>query len=460
MGRVDAQQAPQQFTLTVQGQQLLAESTAQLQVGQSIRAEVVALTPQLQLQLLPIDTITPRISTGVHLLSLQQEIATQLSVLDEQIQHQPSTLSSETRQALQTLSSNLMALPVVSSPLPPVAPLITHGLAILRSNSEALPTQQLQEMATLVRQLADILPQPQSKQAAMLAERLAQDRPWPNLGIAATVMPATPSPAGTIPSWEELTRHLEQFLPGLQTLLQQLPHATQQPPDTPGGRLVQQLFNWLANLPASEMSSQVAPQLSTQLQQTTPLLGLHLEQLLAQEKTQAATQTAKFALMEFTQQSRIDDNSAAQAHSLLKSIELYQLLQIRLATEGTQFLPLPFSFLQQGFVLIDADSGKQASNPHESDTSKTSRLSLHLQLEGLGNLRVDIQQQGEAISLRFQAENLERAQFIGHHRQDLEQWLTSGKLQSVQFLAGAEEPIKTLLKQVVQGATGMVNTKA
>lgn len=460
LGRVDAQHAPHQFTLNLQGQQLLAESTVQLQVGQNIRAEVVALAPQLQLQLLPADTITPRISTGVHLLSQQQELAPQLSALAEQAQQQASTLSPEARQTLQTLGNNLMAMPVASAPLPPVTPLIAQGLAILSSNSDALPVQQLQEMATLVRQLANILPQPQSEQAAMLAERLQQGQPWPNWGAVVEPMPGMPAPAGTTPSWEELAQRLEQFLPGLQAVLQQLPNALQQTPDTAGARLVQQLFTWLANLPVSTMPPQTAPQFSAQLQQTTQQLGLHFEQLLVQEKTEAATQTAKFALMEFAQQASLDEDSATQAHSLLKSIELYQLVQIRLAAEGTQFLPLPFSFLQQGFVLIDADGGKQSSKPQGNDATDTRRLSLHLQLEGLGNLSVDIQQQGEAISLKFQAENIERAQFIGTHRQDLEQWLTSGTLQSVQFLAGAEEPVKTLLKQMVKGATGMVNTKA
>ena len=139
---------------------------------------------------------------------------------------------------------------------------------------------------------------------------------------------------------------------------------------------------------------------------------------------------------------------------------MYQLVQIKLSANDAQFLPLPFSFLQQGFVLIDADKGKQSAKAPGGNDADTQRLRLHLQLEGLGNLAIDIQQQGEAISLKFQAQNIERAQFISSHRQDLEQWLTSGTLQSVQFLAGAEEPAKTLLKRLVQGATGMVDTKA
>ena len=45
-------------------------------------------------------------------------------------------------------------------------------------------------------------------------------------------------------------------------------------------------------------------------------------------------------------------------------------------------------------------------------------------------------------------------------REDLEQWITSGRLDSVQFLVGAKEPIKTLLEKITSGGTGMIDTRA
>lgn len=456
-GRVDAQHGPHQFTLNVQGEQLLAESTVQLQVGQSLRAEVVALTPQLQLQLLPNDPITPRISTGIHLLSQQHELAPQLADLAAQAQ-QSNDLSPGARQTLQTLGNTLSTMPAVPTSLPAAIPeLIAQGLTVLGRDNTAVSAQQLQQMAAQVRQLANVLPEPHREQALLLANRLQSGQPLPSTETE----PATVGAVGLTPlSWEDLVQRLEQIAPGLSPLLQQLPNAPQQIGEAPGSRLVQQLFTWLANLPSSTMSDQTAPQFSTQLQQTWQQLGLNTEQLLLREQTESATQTAKFALMEFAQQAGIDEDSAAQAHSLVKSIEMYQLVQIRLAAEGTQFLPLPFSFLQQGFVLIDPDKGKQSSRTQGGSGEDAQHLRLHLQLEGLGNLAIDIQQQGEAISLKFQAQTIERAQFIGSHRQELEQWLTSGTLQSAQFLAGAEEPAKVLLKRIIPEGTGMVNTKA
>jgi hypothetical protein len=51
---------------------------------------------------------------------------------------------------------------------------------------------------------------------------------------------------------------------------------------------------------------------------------------------------------------------SGQADQITRTIELYQLLQIRLASEALFFLPLPFSFLEQGFLLVDGDqSGKK-----------------------------------------------------------------------------------------------------
>lgn len=460
-GRVEAQHGPRQFTLNLGGQQLLAESGAQLQVGQQLKVQVVALTPQVQLQVVSNDPITPRLSTGVHLLSQQNDLASQLSTLAKQTYQAPQ-LSSSAQQTLQALSNHLTATPAVSPLSSPISSLITQGAAFLRSTADTQANTHLPEMVAMMRQLVNVLPEPHRQQAALFVERLTATLSSPGVATGVETTPPTVSAtvADVAPTWTALLRHLEQLAPTLQPLLQQLPTLFQQAPDLPATRLVQQLFTWLATIPASTTNAQPSPQFSGQLQQTWQQMGLNLEQLLIQGKTKEASQSAKFALMEFAQQGGIDEKSTAQAHSLVKSIELYQLVQLRLAPEGTQFLPLPFSFLQQGFVLIDTERGKQQSKAQAGNEADTQHLSLHLQLEGLGNLVVDIRQQGEAISLKFQAHNIERAQFLSSHRQDLEQWLTSGTLQSVQFLAGAEEPAKTLLKRLVQGATGMVDTQA
>jgi hypothetical protein len=62
--------------------------------------------------------------------------------------------------------------------------------------------------------------------------------------------------------------------------------------------------------------------------------------------------------------------------------------------------------------------------------------------------------------LKFLAEDVERAKYIQGFRGELEQWLTAGRLDSVQFLVGAKEPTKLLLEKLVHGLTGMVDTTA
>jgi len=55
---------------------------------------------------------------------------------------------------------------------------------------------------------------------------------------------------------------------------------------------------------------------------------------------------------------------------------------------------------------------------------------------------------------------VEKAKFVAEFREELEQWITTGSLDSVQFLVGAKEPVKTLLKKIATGDTGIIDTRA
>ncbi len=190
-------------------------------------------------------------------------------------------------------------------------------------------------------------------------------------------------------------------------------------------------------------------------------LGINMEHLLAENETQAAGRTLKFALLELSQQAVTSDKSTVSAEQLIKTLEAYQLLQIRLANDALSFLPLPFSFLNQGYLLVEDDhsGGQQESGQNQADQADKT-VELHLQLEGLGNLQINIRQKEDHLELRFMTENVEKAKFVAGYREDLEQWITSGRLDSVQFLVGAKEPIKTLLEKITSGGTGMIDTRA
>lgn len=226
------------------------------------------------------------------------------------------------------------------------------------------------------------------------------------------------------------------------------------------------LFASLANLqnrppPSTVTSNQPTDALrisGQDVQQLAERLGLNLEQLLANGNKEQAVQTLKYALLELSQLQGGSGNRPEQTSSPLQTIELFQLLQLRLANEALFFLPLPFSFLEQGFLLIEDE--KSGSEKEGEKTGKGTTYGLHLQLKGLGSMQIDISQDGGKVGLKFILEDVERAKFMAEHREELAGWLTTGELTSAQFLTGAEEPTKKLLTTMVHGVTGMLDTKA
>lgn len=226
------------------------------------------------------------------------------------------------------------------------------------------------------------------------------------------------------------------------------------------------LFSSLANLhnqppAAADTSLQAATSLrisGQDVQQLAEHLGLNLEQLLANGNKEQAVQTLKYALLELSQLQGSSGKVPEQTSSPLQTIELFQMLQLRLANEALFFLPLPFSFLEQGFLLIEDQ--KSGAEKEGDRTGKGTTYGLHLQLKGLGSMQIDINQDGDKVGLKFILEDAERAKFMAAHREELTDWLTRGELTSARFLTGAEEPVKKLLTTMVHGATGMLDTKA
>jgi hypothetical protein len=136
------------------------------------------------------------------------------------------------------------------------------------------------------------------------------------------------------------------------------------------------------------------------------------------------------------------------------------LLQIRLANESLFFLPLPFSFLLQGYLLIDTDRFRRQAEEKQQTGQADHTVELHLRLEGLGNLHIEIRHKEDRVTLRFLTEDVEKAKFFAGFREELEQWITHGSLDSVQFLVGAKEPVKTLLEKIMSGRAGVIDTRA
>ncbi|ADW18316.1 hypothetical protein Despr_2171 [Desulfobulbus propionicus DSM 2032] len=468
-GTITAQQGPHHFTLDIGGRQLATESSAPLQVGQKLDLQVTSLVPQVELRIIPSNPLTQQISSALHLLGQVATTVPQLDNLAQEARQLPQ-LSPTARETLQLFSDSLIsrAEQHASPPLPLAAQLFDTALTTATAppgTRTDTPTQ-FNEISRILLQLAgsgSLSPQAVERAvnlAALFARAAAPQAASPFSSLETATLAALPPAIA------------EQFLgkwttippqdPGLAALLSQAPLSPQSGQALAENHPLRQLFAFLAAESGKEPAAAARLDLSGQQVETVlKRLGLQMERLFAENRPHEAVQTLKYALLEMSQQANATEASALHADQLVKTIELYQMLQIRLAGESLFFMPLPFSFLTQGYLLIDSEQpGNQASKKGGLASTDAHHVTLHLQLEGLGNLEIDILCEQDRIALKFLAEDVERAKYIQGFRGELEQWLTAGRLDSVQFLVGAKEPTKLLLEKLVHGLTGMVDTTA
>jgi len=183
-------------------------------------------------------------------------------------------------------------------------------------------------------------------------------------------------------------------------------------------------------------------------------LGISFEALLARGQTADAKQTLKSALLELAQAFKNADHLAESTTKLLNTLELYQLAQLRLDKDNVFIFPLPIPFLEKGYLLVE-EHEKESDGIAQSEE----RFSLHLSLEGLGNLRIDILKSPEGIYLRFLSDSKEKLQFIESFKDDLLLNIVDSYILGVSF---SQEPLDTaadLLKKLLPDGESLVNTK-
>ncbi|MBV5318093.1 MAG: flagellar hook-length control protein FliK [Desulfobulbaceae bacterium] len=468
-GLVSAKNGTNQFTIDIGGRQVQAESTAQLQVGQTLHLQVAALTPQVELQIVRSNPINSMIGNAIHLIGQQTATFPALTNLAETSEQLPQ-LSTDTKATLQfyagTVTDRLPGTTSAALQNQVTVQLINRAFEILAAqpNSKVGPTyaaigdllQQLSQTSTLSTTTAE-----HAGNLATIFSQLASLQPSTNVPgqreTAAALLAGTNSevalmpPINTVGSGDQL----------IQNLLSQLTPLLQENTVLPADHPLRQLLAFLVSTQSETALPQSLQMDGTKLQEFIDRLGVNMEQLLAGNNREKAVQTLKYALLEFSQQVPSSGGDHDQAEQLVKSIELYQLLQIRLASESLFFLPLPFSFLEQGYLLVNTDHSKNGSEENTGSSEQAvQHFELHLQLEGLGNLQIDLHQSDGGITLKFMAEDTERAKYLAGFREELGQWLTAVDLESAQFLVGAKEPAKSLLEKIVHGATGMVDTQA
>jgi len=152
-------------------------------------------------------------------------------------------------------------------------------------------------------------------------------------------------------------------------------------------------------------------------------------------------------------------NSVEQTQDALRHIELWQMCRARLAEIGVDFLPLPLSFLERGYLLArrhpepEGGSGKAESGQSHS-------LSLFLELEGLGRLQIDCLYQNQGLYLRFACRDQEVASFLGAAQDELRQGLGDTALLGASFSSGAEEPAQALIQRLIPAETHLLDARA
>ncbi len=188
---------------------------------------------------------------------------------------------------------------------------------------------------------------------------------------------------------------------------------------------------------------------SEQLGLLSQLFGLNLEAELLRGRTRQALQGLKVALLGERQQ------LGPEGEEALHRLELFQVCRARLADQNQLFIPLPLPFLEEGFLLVDEDGGQE----EQKEDAGMQRLSLHLRLSALGNLRIDLLSEPSGMLLRIACEDQERASFLQELGGQLQGRLQGIKIRSVSFTLGARSPARELVERLVQHSKGMLDAR-
>ncbi len=226
------------------------------------------------------------------------------------------------------------------------------------------------------------------------------------------------------------------------------------------------LFAWHLNFTIIGVPADTAERTAVLLRQLVQGLGLDMERLLAKGDIQAAAKGLKFQLLRQIEegQARLEHDLQAgdkgksgeesallrqvgESHQALQSINFLQVLQVNLDREGMLMLPLPLSFLEQGYLLLE-DYQRQKTAENEDGENEAARFSILMKLSALGNVRVDFLQSEEDVYIRFHTASAEINQLFQESQQELQDGLLPLHLQGVSYAAEpAGDPLAALLRK-------------
>ncbi|MCF8106198.1 MAG: flagellar hook-length control protein FliK [Desulfohalobiaceae bacterium] len=186
-------------------------------------------------------------------------------------------------------------------------------------------------------------------------------------------------------------------------------------------------------------------------------LGLDLEALLARGQGAEAGSGLKSALLFLAEAARHKDQETGNIQNILEQLKLFQLCRHRLWQENVLFLPLPFPFLEQGYLLAEQDRPRD----DESEKQEMSwKMTLNLRLSFLGNLQIKLLIEGQTLRLRILCESSEKAEILRRRIPGLQETLSTVSLHSCFVDTGAEDPITSLVKRLAPDGDHFLEAEA
>jgi len=179
------------------------------------------------------------------------------------------------------------------------------------------------------------------------------------------------------------------------------------------------------------------------------LFGLHLEAELLNDKKREVLENLKLCLLELKKDG--DD-----VHEPLRRLELFQLCKAKLSADQVQFVPLPLSGLEDGYLLAEREDAEARSAEGESPL----KISLSLRLSSLGNVRVDmLYEPKNGLHLRLAGEDLKKMNYLKSCEGELVESLQAIKLQGVSFSSDAGLPAKELQERILAESFAVLDTR-
>ncbi len=194
------------------------------------------------------------------------------------------------------------------------------------------------------------------------------------------------------------------------------------------------------------------------LQQLINHLGLNHEHAIKTNQAPATTEL-KNSLFEILATLSDNQQLSSEAQKLTKIIEFFQLANIAQANQNEQLIPLPFSFLDQGFLRVFFED--ETPNNSGSDDNRI-KFSLYLKMSRIGNLQIDLTGSSEGIYLHLHTESETITTFLKEYISQLTESISfHSAIRGIRFSEDAIEPAGVLLKVITpQQSVGLVNTKA